>query len=55
LFLHRAGQGGAQCIGGMEMLVRQGARSFEIWTGRRPELDLMRRELKLHLGLYTDG
>ncbi len=55
LFLHRAGQGGARCIGGMEMLVRQGARSFEIWAGQRPDLDLMRRELKLHLGLKTDG
>ncbi len=55
LFLQRAGQGGARCIGGMEMLVRQGARSFEIWTGRWPDLDLMRRELKLHLGLKTDG
>lgn len=55
LFLQRAGQGGARCIGGMEMLVRQGARAFEIWTGRWPDLDLMRRELKLHLGLQTDG
>ena len=55
LFLRRAGQGGALCIGGMEMLVRQGARSFEIWTGRMPDLDLMRRELNLHLGFQTDG
>lgn len=29
-------------VGGLEVLVRQGARSFEIWTGRVPSLAVMR-------------
>jgi shikimate dehydrogenase len=33
---------GARFVDGLEILVRQGARSFEIWTGRRPPLDVMR-------------
>ena len=34
---------GAQVVGGLEVLVRQGALSFELWTGRRPPLETMRR------------
>ena len=34
---------GARAIGGLEMLVQQGARSFEIWTGERPPLRAMRQ------------
>ena len=30
---------------GLEVLVQQGARSFAIWTGRRPPLDVMRAAL----------
>lgn len=33
---------GAEVIDGLEILVRQGARSLEIWTGRKPSLDVMR-------------
>jgi shikimate dehydrogenase len=33
---------GAKTIDGLEILVRQGARSLEIWTGRKPSLELMR-------------
>jgi shikimate dehydrogenase len=33
---------GAIVIDGIELLVRQGARSFETWTGRAPPLELMR-------------
>jgi shikimate dehydrogenase len=37
-------QGGdARFVDGLEILVRQGARSFEIWTGRKPPLDVMRQ------------
>lgn len=32
---------GAQAFGGLGMLVRQGARSFEVWTGQRPPLEIM--------------
>jgi shikimate dehydrogenase len=33
---------GAATVDGLEILVQQGARSLEIWTGRRPDLDVMR-------------
>ncbi len=32
---------GARVLGGLSMLVYQGAASFEIWTGRQPPLDIM--------------
>ena len=34
---------GARVVGGLEVLVRQGARSLALWTGMRPPLDAMRR------------
>jgi shikimate dehydrogenase len=34
---------GVAVVGGLEVLVRQGARSFETWTGRGADLDVMRR------------
>jgi shikimate dehydrogenase len=40
--LAAAGQAGARTIDGLEILVRQGARSLEIWTGREPSLEVMR-------------
>ncbi|HNC16222.1 MAG TPA: hypothetical protein PLV77_09990 [Solirubrobacterales bacterium] len=36
-------QDGAKTVDGLEILVRQGARSFEIWTGKRPDLESMRQ------------
>jgi shikimate dehydrogenase len=33
---------GAQTVDGIEILVQQGALSFELWTGRKPPLDVMR-------------
>jgi shikimate dehydrogenase len=41
--LHEAEQRGCRCVDGLEILVRQGARSFEIWTGHTAPLDVMRR------------
>jgi shikimate dehydrogenase len=41
--LRQAEQRGCRCVDGLEILVRQGARSFEIWTGRTAPLDAMRR------------
>jgi shikimate dehydrogenase len=32
----------AEVVDGLEILVQQGARSLEIWTGRTPDLDVMR-------------
>lgn len=40
--LRQARESGAQPIGGLEMLVRQGALAFELWTGIAPPVDVMR-------------
>ncbi|MBI3742085.1 MAG: shikimate dehydrogenase, partial [Chloroflexi bacterium] len=34
---------GARTIGGLEMLVYQGARAFELWTNKNAPLDVMMR------------
>ena len=34
---------GAQAFGGLDMLVFQGARSFQIWTGIEPPVDVMKQ------------
>jgi shikimate dehydrogenase len=34
---------GARVVGGLEVLVRQGARSLALWTGQEPPVDAMRR------------
>lgn len=41
-----ASAGGSRTVGGLEVLVRQGARSLERWTGEQAPLDLMRRAAK---------
>jgi shikimate dehydrogenase len=41
-FLREANARGARVIGGLEMLVYQGARAFELWTGARAPVRLMR-------------
>lgn len=40
--LDAAAAAGARTVDGIEILVQQGALSFEIWTGRKPPLDVMR-------------
>jgi shikimate dehydrogenase len=35
--------GGARLVDGLEVLVRQGALSFELWTGREAPVEVMRR------------
>jgi shikimate dehydrogenase len=40
--LQAARERGATVVDGLEMLVRQGAESLRIWTGREPPLDVMR-------------
>ena len=40
--LSAAREAGAPTVDGIEILVQQGALSFEIWTGRKPPLDVMR-------------
>jgi shikimate dehydrogenase len=41
-----AEQQGARIVDGLEMLLRQGARSFERWTGQPAPLDVMRAALR---------
>ncbi|HET7590394.1 MAG TPA: shikimate dehydrogenase [Solirubrobacterales bacterium] len=41
--LEAAERAGAEVVDGLEILVQQGARSLEIWTGREPDLAVMRR------------
>lgn len=40
-FLAAAEAGGAQPLGGLSMLVHQGAESFRLWTGMEPPVDVM--------------
>jgi len=40
--LEAADWAGARTVDGLEILVRQGARSLEIWTGQSPDLEVMR-------------
>lgn len=43
-----ASRAGAHVVDGIEVLVRQGARSFEVWTGRAPPIDAMRAAAREH-------
>jgi shikimate dehydrogenase len=45
--LAAAARGGAETVDGIEVLVRQGALSLEIWTGREAPLDTMRAAARL--------
>ncbi|HXF56379.1 MAG TPA: shikimate dehydrogenase [Actinomycetota bacterium] len=40
--LDRAARAGCRTVGGIEMLVEQGARSFELWTGLSAPVEIMR-------------
>jgi len=44
-----ASRAGARVVEGIEVLLRQGALSFEIWTGRDAPLDAMREEISPHI------
>lgn len=48
--LVRAEAAGHRILDGRAMLVHQGARAFEIWTGRAAPADAMRRALDAALG-----
>ncbi len=50
-FLALARSAGASCISGLEMLLFQGARSYEIWTDSSPDIQVMRSALYSHLGI----
>ena len=44
--LAAAAEHGARTLDGLEILLAQGAASFELWTGRRAPLEAMRRALR---------
>ncbi|MBI3811179.1 MAG: shikimate dehydrogenase [Nitrospirae bacterium] len=46
LLLDQAKAAGAKAVNGLGMLVHQGALAFEIWTGRRPPINVMREALQ---------
>jgi shikimate dehydrogenase len=41
-FIAKANLAGAKAIDGLEMLVRQAALSFRLWTGTEPPIGVMR-------------
>jgi shikimate dehydrogenase len=45
-FLSTAREAGAQIANGLGMLLHQGARAFEIWTGEKPSISAMRQALE---------
>jgi len=47
-----ARDGGSRTVGGLEVLVHQGARSLESWTHQPPPIDVMRRAAE---GFQPDG
>ena len=40
---------GAKVVSGVEMLIYQGASSFEIWTGKSAPVEVMRKAALTHL------
>ena len=48
--LREAGQAGAKTTGGLNMLAWQGALAFEMWTGQKAPVDLMKQEATQFLG-----
>jgi shikimate dehydrogenase len=45
-FLKEAKKAGAETLGGLSMLVHQGAASFELWTGKKAPVDIMLRSAR---------
>lgn len=45
-FLTTAREAGAEIANGLGMLLHQGARAFEIWTGTQPDVSAMRKALE---------
>lgn len=48
--LREAKDAGAQTMNGLGMLVHQGAASFELWTGKKAPIDVMKAAVRKELG-----
>lgn len=46
MFLNQARKASAQLIGGLDMLIHQGARSFKLWTGKEFPVGLIKMKLE---------
>ena len=49
--IREAKKAGVQTLGGLEMLIAQGAEQFRIWTGREAPLEAMTAAVKKKLNL----
>lgn len=52
-FMDEANLAGVSNIGGLSMLVYQGAASFELWTGRKAPMSVMLESARTALGEYS--
>lgn len=55
ILLRQARTRGCRTLGGLSMLVYQGARAFEIWTGRPAPVAVMREAVGLPGGSFIEG
>lgn len=53
-FMQQAQASGAKAIGGLGMLVQQGAAAFQLWTGKEPSLEVMFNAAKTYLSETKD-
>ena len=53
-FLREAEKAGAEIVSGLEVLVYQGAKAFELWTGCEAPVDVMREAALKALGVIRD-
>jgi shikimate 5-dehydrogenase len=42
VFLREAGAAGCDTLNGLEMLLAQAAEQFRLWTGKEPDMEVMR-------------
>lgn len=54
-FLRAAAEAGARPVGGLAMLVHQGAEAFRLWTGVQPPLDVMFEAARAALAARSTG
>ena len=50
-FLREACAAGCETLGGLDMLVGQAVGQFKLWTGREPDVELMRAAALERIGL----